>query len=68
MKKLLVVTSALLVMTLVLTVFCYIWAFVTKTPLYGAIFGLLAGYDSGLMLFESSLLLRIILEIKSKGE
>lgn len=68
MKKLLVVTSALLMMTLALTVFCYIWAFTASTTLYSAIFGLMAGYDSGLMLFESSLLLRIILEIKSEGE
>lgn len=68
MKKLLVITSAILIMTLALTVFCYIWAFTSGTPLYGAIFGLLAGYNSGLMLFESSLLLRIILELKSKGE
>lgn len=68
MKKLLVVTSAILVMTLVLTIFCYIWAFTAGSALYGAIFGLMAGYDSGLMLFESSLLLRIILEIKDKGE
>lgn len=68
MKKLLVVSSASLVMTLAITVFCYIWAFTASTALYSAIFGLMAGYDSGIVLFESNLLLRIILEIKSKGE
>lgn len=68
MKKLLVIECGFLAFVIAMITLAFIWGATATTVPLAVAFGTFAGLDIGIAVFDVVLIVKTILEIKSKGE